>query len=94
MLLEAMTIHKDIFEVHNYILIEHIKENWVHQPLEGLWGVGEPEGHHCPLKETISGQKCTMMLVLRGDPDLMVPCGQVYLQKNSVLQTENQASPQ
>ena len=35
MLLEAMTIHKDIVEVYNYILIEHIKEDLVHQPLEG-----------------------------------------------------------
>ena len=26
MLLEAITIHKDIIEVHNYLLIKHIKE--------------------------------------------------------------------
>ena len=35
MLLEAVTIHEDIVEVHNYVLIEHIKEDLVHQPLEG-----------------------------------------------------------
>ena len=34
-LLEATTIHKYIVEVHNYILIEHIKEDLVHQPLKG-----------------------------------------------------------
>ena len=34
-LLEATTIHKDIVEVYNYILIEHIDEDLVHQPLEG-----------------------------------------------------------
>ena len=34
-LLEATTIHKDVGEVYYYILIEHIKEDLVHQPLEG-----------------------------------------------------------
>ena len=34
-LLEATTIHEDVIEVYNYILIKHIKENLVHQPLEG-----------------------------------------------------------
>ena len=34
-LLEATTIHEDIVEVHNYVLIEHIEEDLVHQPLEG-----------------------------------------------------------
>ena len=33
-LLEA-TIHKDVIKVYKYILIEHIKEDLVHQPLEG-----------------------------------------------------------
>ena len=35
MLLEGATIHEDIVEVHNYVLIEHIEEDLVHQPLEG-----------------------------------------------------------
>ena len=35
MLLEATTIHKDIVKVHNYIPIEHIKEDLVHQPSKG-----------------------------------------------------------
>ena len=35
MLLEATTIHKDIVKVYNYVLIEHIKENLVYQPLKG-----------------------------------------------------------
>ena len=34
-LLEVTTIHEDIIEVHNYVLIKHIKENLVHQPLKG-----------------------------------------------------------
>ena len=34
-LLEVTTIHKDIIEVYYYILIEHIKEYLVRQPLEG-----------------------------------------------------------
>ena len=34
-LLEATTIHKDVIEVYYYILIEHIEEDLVHQPLEG-----------------------------------------------------------
>ena len=33
--LEATTIHKDIVEVHNYVLIKHIEEDLVHQPLKG-----------------------------------------------------------
>ena len=33
-LLEAITIHKDVFKVYYYIVIKHIKENLVHQPLE------------------------------------------------------------
>ena len=81
MLLEATTIHYDIIKVHNYILIKHIEEDLAHQPLKSLWGVGEPKGHHYPLKEIISGQECTTMLVLRGDPNLMVPHGWVYLRK-------------
>ena len=79
MLLEATTIYEDIIEVHNYVLIMHIKEDLVHQPLKGCWSVGEPKRHHRPLKETISGQKNTTILVLRGDPDLMIPGSQVYL---------------
>ena len=34
-LLEATTIHEDLVEVYNYVLIKHIKEDLVHQPLEG-----------------------------------------------------------
>ena len=34
-LLEATTICKDVVEVHYYILIKYIKEDLVHQPLEG-----------------------------------------------------------
>ena len=34
-LLEATTIYKDIVEVHNYVLIKHIEEDLVHQPLKG-----------------------------------------------------------
>ena len=34
-LLEANTIDKDIIEVYYYILIKHIRENLVHQPLKG-----------------------------------------------------------
>ena len=35
MLSEAATIDKDIVEVYNYILIKHIKEDLVDQPLKG-----------------------------------------------------------
>ena len=35
MLLEATTIHEDIVEVHNFVLIEHVKEDLVHQLLKG-----------------------------------------------------------
>ena len=28
MLLEGTTIHKDVVEVYNYIMIEHIKKAW------------------------------------------------------------------
>ena len=34
-LLEAITIYKDVIGVNYYIIIEHIKEDLVHQPLEG-----------------------------------------------------------
>ena len=78
-LLEAITIHKDVIEVYYFILIKHIKEDLVNQPLEGFWGISEPEGHHYPLEKTISSQKRATMLVLRGDPDLMVRHSQVYL---------------
>ena len=51
-LLESTTIHEDIVEVHNYVLIKHIEKDLVHQPLKGRWSVGEPKRHHPPLKET------------------------------------------
>ena len=35
MLLETTSIHEDIVEVHNYVLIKHIEEDLVHQPLKG-----------------------------------------------------------
>ena len=79
MLLEAITIHKDIVKVHNYILIKHIEENLVHQTFKRLMGRNEPEVHYHPLKETIFGHKYTAVLVLWGDPDLMVSHGQVFL---------------
>ena len=34
-LLEATTIYKDFIKVYYYILIKHIKEDLVHQPLGG-----------------------------------------------------------
>ena len=34
-LLEANTIHKDVFEVFYCILMDHIEEDLAHQPLEG-----------------------------------------------------------
>ena len=35
MLLEATAVHKDITKVHNYVLIKHMEEDLVHQPLKG-----------------------------------------------------------
>ena len=35
MLLEAKDIHKNVIKVYNYILIEHIKEDLLHQLLGG-----------------------------------------------------------
>ena len=35
LLLEGTTKHKDVIQVYDYILIKHIKEDLVHQPLEG-----------------------------------------------------------
>ena len=35
MLLKATTKYEDIIEVYNYVLIERIEEDLVHQPLEG-----------------------------------------------------------
>ena len=35
LLLEATNIYKDIVEIHNYLLIEHVEEDLVHQPLKG-----------------------------------------------------------
>ena len=34
-LLEVTTIHKDVVKVYHYILIEDIKKDLLHQPLEG-----------------------------------------------------------
>ena len=34
-LLEAITIYKDIVKVYNYVLIKHVEEDLVHQPLKG-----------------------------------------------------------
>ena len=34
-ILEATTIYKDVVKVHYYIIIEHIEEDLVYQPLEG-----------------------------------------------------------
>ena len=34
-LLEATTIYKNIVEVYNYVMIEHIKEDLVYQPSKG-----------------------------------------------------------
>ena len=34
-LLEATTIHEDVVKVDDYILIRHIEEDLVHQPLKG-----------------------------------------------------------
>ena len=33
-LLEVTTIYKDIFKVYNYVLIKHVEEDLVHQPLK------------------------------------------------------------
>ena len=33
--LEVTTIHENIIKVYNYVLIEHVKEDLVHQPLKG-----------------------------------------------------------
>ena len=35
MLLEATTVHEDVIKVDDYILIEHIEKDLVHQPIEG-----------------------------------------------------------
>ena len=34
-LLEATTIHKDVIEIYYFILIKHIEEDLVCQPLKG-----------------------------------------------------------
>ena len=34
-LLEGTTIYNNVVEVYYYILIEHIKDDLIHQPLEG-----------------------------------------------------------
>ena len=74
-LLDATIIHNDIIEIYYYILIKHIEEDLVHEPLEGWRGISEAKQHHYPFENTIYRQKSATTLVLRGDPDLMVPHG-------------------
>ena len=78
-LLEATTIYEDVIEVCYYIIVKYIKEDLLNQPFKNWQGISEAKRHHYPFEKTISGQKSTMMLLLRGDPDLIVPHGQVYL---------------
>ena len=79
MLLRIIGVYQDIIQVYDYGDINHIGEDVVHEPLETRRGVGEPLGHHQPLKRPILGPEGGFPFVAIDDVDEMVSVSQVDL---------------
>ena len=77
MLFGAVGIHQESIQVDDYRDVNHVGKDIIHEPLETSWGVGEPLGHHQPLKGPISGPESGFSFVTIGDTDEMVGMSQV-----------------
>ena len=73
----GLACHQDVVQVHEQEV--QILENGIHQPLEGLGGVLETEGHAEELKEPERGDHCRLWDVVGVDRDLMIPADEIHL---------------
>ena len=78
-LLRIVGVYQDIIQVYNYGDVNHVGEDVVHEPLETHWGIGEPLGHHQPLKRPIPGLEGGLPFIAIGDADEVVGVSQVNL---------------
>ena len=56
-------IDQYIVEVHNYINVQHVSKDIVHEELKGSWCIGEVEGHDVKFVVLISGSERGLMSV-------------------------------
>ena len=78
-LLWIVGVYQDIIQVYHYGDVNHVGEDVVHEPLETCRGIGEPLGHHQPLKRPIPGPESGLPFVTIGDVDEVVGMSQVNL---------------
>ena len=79
MLLWIVGVYQDVIQVYNYGDVNHISEDVVHEPLEPCQGVGEPLGHHKPLKRPVSSPEGGLPFVAISNADKVVGVSQVNL---------------
>ena len=78
-LLWIVGVYQDIIQVYDYGDVNHIGEDVIHEPLEPCRGIGEPLGHHKPLKRPISHLEGGFPFVAIGSADKVVGVPQVDL---------------
>ena len=78
-LLWIVGVYQDIIQVYDYGDVNHVSKDVVHEPLETCWGIGEPLGHHQPLKRPMLGPEGGLPFVAIGDADEVVGMSQVDL---------------
>ena len=72
MFLSGSTIDEDVIEVDDYVLVENVMKDVIHERLECSRRVAETEGHDEEFKMSILGPKGCLGLVTFSHPDKVV----------------------
>ena len=69
---EGGRIHENVVYVDHNEVIEELPENFIHEPLEDSWGVGQSEGHDLVFIVSRGCDKCRLPFVSFTNADQIV----------------------
>ena len=75
----VVRVNENIVKVYNYAHIEQIREDIIHEVLEGGRCIGEAERHDIPFKQTIAGPEGCLPFVTFSDTDKVIGMAEIDL---------------
>ena len=81
-----LVMFEHVIQVDEYIIqidhdtdIQKVRENVVHESLEGRGSIGKTEGHYRPFKWSITCPKGSLPFITIGNANQMVSMAKIYL---------------
>jgi hypothetical protein len=77
MFVSILTKDKNVVHIDNHALAKKRGEDFIHDSLEGSWGISQPKRQYLKLEKALWRTKCSLRYIFICDPDLMVPRKQI-----------------